>query len=749
MRKVANAPIHRAEELLRGLNPMQRMAVETTEGPVQIVAGAGSGKTRVLTHRVAYLLAEKRIHPWNILAITFTNKAAREMKERIVSLVGHHAEEIWISTFHSMCVRMLRRDIDRLGYSRNFSILDTSDQLTVIKQVLKEENLDPKKFEPRMILNKISQAKNHLRGPAELRRNAQTLNDEVVAQVYEKYQHKLRTNESLDFDDLLMVTVQLLKQEPEVKDYYQKKFQYIHVDEYQDTNHVQYVLVKLLAEQHRNICVVGDSDQSIYRFRGADISNILNFERDYPDAKLIKLEQNYRSTKKILQAANHLIAHNTERKPKDLWTENEDGAPIRLFEASSEHDEAYYVAETILKGKKEGLSYRDFAVLYRTNAQSRVIEDVMLKANIPYTVVGGIKFYERKEIKDILAYLRLIVNPNDDLSLQRIINVPKRGIGAATLEKIASYASSHGLSLFGALLEIEEIGLTKRAMGPLTHFVSMIRELHAMIEYLSAVEITEEILQRSGYREELKKEQTLEAASRIENIDEFITVAQEFENRNEDKSLVAFLTDLALISDIDALDEPAEEDKPSDAVALMTLHSAKGLEFPVVFLVGMEEGIFPHMRSLDDEVEMEEERRLAYVGITRAEKELHLTRARMRTIYGQTNMNLPSRFLSEVPEEFLEKVGEKEAATPFGSSAPYAGTAGYGATSMTMRSPLRSHGAEQADWTVGDKAEHKKWGIGTVVKVQGEGEDMELNIAFPAPVGVKKLLAKYAPIQKV
>ncbi|WP_089965672.1 DNA helicase PcrA [Lihuaxuella thermophila] len=730
-----NQPIYSSEQLLSGLNPMQRRAVETTEGPVQIVAGAGSGKTRVLTHRVAYLLAEKKIHPWNILAITFTNKAAREMKDRIVSLVGPVAEEIWISTFHSMCVRILRRDIDRIGYSRNFTILDTSDQLTVIKQVLKEENLDPKKFEPRSILNKISQAKNALQGPDQMKVHAKSFLDEVAAEVYEKYQHKLRTNESLDFDDLLMQTVVLFEQVPEVKEYYQRKFQYIHVDEYQDTNHVQYVLVKLLAGRHQNICVVGDSDQSIYRFRGADISNILNFERDYPQAKLIKLEQNYRSTKKILAAANHLIAHNTERKPKDLWTENEEGVPIQFFEAGSEHEEAYYVADTIVQGYRQGHRYRDYAVLYRTNAQSRVIEDVLLKANIPYTVVGGIKFYERKEIKDVLAYLRLIVNPHDDLSLQRIINVPKRGIGAATMDKIAAYAAKQGIPLFEALLEAEEVGLTKRVIGPLRDFVQLIQQMHAMAEYLSAVELTEEILARSGYREELKKENTLEAAGRLENIDEFISVAQEFEKRSEDKSLIAFLTDLALISDIDALDQPAE-DKPDDAVSLMTLHSAKGLEFPHVFLVGMEEGIFPHSRSLDDESEMEEERRLAYVGITRAEKCLHLSRARTRTLFGMTSSNLPSRFLSEIPDDLIEVAGRRKKESAVHDMMP-------------RRTVIRPVPNTELAWSVGDRAEHKKWGIGTVVQVQGEGEEVELNIAFPAPVGVKKLLARYAPIKKL
>ncbi|SFX18795.1 DNA helicase-2 / ATP-dependent DNA helicase PcrA [Thermoactinomyces sp. DSM 45891] len=720
--------------LLTGLNPTQKQAVETTEGPVQLIAGAGSGKTRVLTHRVAYLLAEKSIHPWNILAITFTNKAAREMKERIGKLVGSVAEDIWISTFHSMCVRILRRDIDRIGYSRNFTILDTSDQLTVLKQVLKEENLDPKKFEPRTILHKISSAKNALRTPAQMQLHASTFLDEVAGQIYEKYQHKLKTNESLDFDDLLMKAVELLSTVPEVREFYQRKFQYIHVDEYQDTNHVQYTLVKLLAEHHQNVCVVGDSDQSIYRFRGADISNILNFERDYPQATMIKLEQNYRSTQKILEAANVLIANNTERKPKNLWTDNDAGKPIIVMEAGNEHEEAYYVAEQILQGYREGVPYRDFAILYRTNAQSRVLEEVMLKANIPYQVVGGIKFYERKEIKDLLAYLRLVVNPDDDLSLTRVINVPKRGIGTATMEKIAQYASSQGVSLFRSILEAEQIGLTKRAITTLQEFASLIQQMHAMIEYLSAVELTEEILQRSGYREELKREKTIEAASRLENIDEFVSVAQEFEKRSEDKSLITFLSDLALVSDVDQLDENGmvDESTKGDQVGMMTLHSAKGLEFPHVFLVGMEEGIFPHSRSLDDESEMQEERRLAYVGITRAEKELHLTYARARSIYGRTSMNLPSRFLKELPADILERIGNQRGST----------------TTLVQRRPMGTKVQPVGTWVVGDKAEHQKWGTGTVVQVSGEGENMELNIAFPTPVGVKKLLAKFAPITK-
>ncbi|GGA53246.1 ATP-dependent DNA helicase PcrA [Kroppenstedtia guangzhouensis] len=718
--------------LLQGLNPDQRLAVETTEGPLLIVAGAGSGKTRVLTNRVAHLLSEKRIHPWNILAITFTNKAAREMKDRIHALAGAEAEEIWISTFHSMCVRILRRDIDRIGYNRNFTILDSSDQLTVMKQILKEKNLDPKQIPPRGLLHRISHGKNRLQTARDMKERAQSYMDELAAEIFETYQDKLRTNQSLDFDDLLTETVRLFRQVPEVLDFYRKKFQYIHVDEYQDTNHVQYVLIRLLAEHHRNLCVVGDSDQSIYRFRGADISNILHFERDYPDAQVIKLEQNYRSTQTILKAANSVISYNRERKPKDLWTENEAGEPVQLYEAENEHEEAYFVADTVVKERKNGKGYKSFAVLYRTNAQSRVLEEVLMKSNIPYRMVGGLKFYERKEIKDLLAYLRLVVNPDDDLSLRRVINVPKRGIGQATVDKIAAFADREGISMMQALLEVEGIGLSNRFLRPLEKFTGLIKELNAMMEYLSAGELTEEVLERTGYREELMKEETVEAASRLENIDEFLSVTREFEEKNEDKSLVAFLTDLALISDVDTLEE--DPDAPEDAVTLMTLHSAKGLEFPQVFLVGMEEGIFPHSRTLDDPEELEEERRLAYVGITRAEEKLYLTRAKMRMLFGQTHTNPPSLFLREIPRELVEPVGKPPAVLK---------------KPVLRRGPVRPVPDTETDWRVGDKVSHKKWGIGTVVKIQGEGQDLELNIAFPAPTGVKRLLAQFAPITKV
>ena len=708
-------PTQTGRELLAGLNPDQKKAVEMTEGPVLIVAGAGSGKTRVLTHRVAYLLSEKGVHPWNILAITFTNKAAREMKERITHLVGPEAEEIWISTFHAMCVRILRRDGERIGYSRNFTILDVPDQVTVIKQVLKELNLDAKQHDPRGYLHWISQAKNRLQTPPKMKEQAGSFREEIAAQIYDAYQKKLRANQSMDFDDLLLETIRLFRQVPEALDYYQRKFQYIHVDEYQDTNHAQYVLVNLLAAHHRNICVVGDSDQSIYAFRGADITNILDFERDYPDAEVIRLEQNYRSTQTILDAANGVITHNQRRKPKNLWTENGTGEPIRLFEAGNEHEEAFFVAETILQGVREGRDHGDYAVLYRTNAQSRVLEEVLLKSNIPYRVVGGIKFYERKEIKDLLAYLRLVVNPDDDLSLRRVINVPRRGIGEGTMEKIDRYAEEKGVSLYRALLEADRIGLAPRFLRPLQSFTTMIRDLHGMAEYLSARELTEEVLEKTGYREALEREGTLEAEGRLENIGEFLSVVQEFEQRSEDKSLVDFLTDLALLSDIDTLED---EGPDGDAVVLMTLHSAKGLEFPCVFLVGMEEGLFPHIRSLEDDDALEEERRLAYVGITRAEKELYLTRARLRSIFGQTVSHPPSRFLDEIPEHLVEPV---EPRPPAYFPSP------------SRRGPVRPVGGATADWKVGTRYAIPNGGWAPSSRWKGKGRTRNWMWPSPAP----------------
>lgn len=743
------------EQLLQGLNARQREAVQTTEGPLLIVAGAGSGKTRVLTQRIAYLL-HKKITPFNILAITFTNKAAREMQERVAQLAGSIADEIWISTFHSMCVRILRRNIDRLGYSRNFSILDTADQRAAVKECLKQLNIDPKKFDPGSILGTISGYKNELKTPQDVQKRTGHYYDDVVADVYEAYQALLRSNQALDFDDLIMLTVRLFQQVPEVLEYYQRKFQYIHVDEYQDTNRAQYMLVRMLAERHRNICVVGDGDQSIYRFRGADVSIFLSFEQDYPEARVIKLEQNYRSTKRILHAANEVIKYNKSRKEKQLWTENEEGQKIHYYHGQNEHDEAYYVTETIREAVDRGRQYKDFAVLYRTNAQSRVIEEVFVKANIPYQMVGGTKFYDRKEIKDMLAYLRLIANPDDDLSFRRVVNVPKRGIGQTTVDKLGLYALEKGLSMYAALAEADFIGLQKRAVNQLLQFRGLVEQWRKQADDLSVMELAEDILERSGYRTALTKENTLESKSRLENLEEFLSVALEFdkqfEKQNEDNSLQTFLDELALVSDIDQVGEDENH------VLLMTLHAAKGLEFPCIFLIGMEEGLFPHARSMLDETEMEEERRLAYVGMTRAREALYLTNARMRTIFGQTNMNPASRFIQEIPEDLLETVGdtaddgvssfERQTTAARGHAPSFSQRGGTFQARRTVSESRANHQVLQTDWQVGDKAKHKKWGEGTVVSLNGEGDDLELTIAFPQPTGLKRLLARFAPIEK-
>ncbi|MCM3727117.1 DNA helicase PcrA [Neobacillus cucumis] len=755
------------DKLLNGLNPEQQSAVKATDGPLLLMAGAGSGKTRVLTHRIAYLIVEKRVNPYNILAITFTNKAAREMKERIAKMMGGAAEEIWISTFHSMCVRILRRDIDRMGFNRNFTILDTTDQQSVIKGILKNKNLDPKKNDPRAILGSISSAKNELIGPEEYEKTAGGYFEQTVSEVYKDYQKQLRKNQALDFDDLIMMTIQLFQRVPEVLEYYQRKFQYIHVDEYQDTNRAQYMLVKMLASRFRNLCVVGDSDQSIYRWRGADIANILSFEKDYPNATVILLEQNYRSTKRILLAANKVIENNLNRKKKNLWTENPEGNKLVYYRADSEQGEAQFVAgkiKEITRDKNYQLS--DIAILYRTNAQSRVMEEVLLKSNIDYSIVGGIKFYDRKEIKDMLAYLRLISNPDDDISLRRVINVPKRGIGSSSVDKIADFAAMHDISLYQALESVELLGLSPKITKAAAQFRDLIRNYTNMQEFLSVTELVEEVLDKSGYREMLKAEKSIEAQSRLENLEELLSVTKNFEDSSDDKTLVAFLTDLALVADIDSLDEDGEK---VDSITLMTLHSAKGLEFPVVFLIGMEEGVFPHSRSLMEEAEMEEERRLAYVGITRAEQTLFLTNAQMRTLYGRTSMNPASRFISEIPEDLIDGVVPEQrtgssfssGGRSFGSSGTSFGSSGtsFGSPRSTFTTPTAprkpvmrpvssASGGEDIGWKVGDKAEHGKWGTGTVVSVKGQGEGIELDIAFPSPVGIKRLLAKFAPITK-
>ncbi|KEQ25339.1 DNA helicase PcrA [Paenibacillus tyrfis] len=757
---------------IQKLNPQQRRAVETTDGPLLIMAGAGSGKTRVLTHRIAYLIATRKAAPWSILAITFTNKAAREMQERVSALVGPQGGDIWVSTFHSMCVRILRRDISRIGFTSNFTILDSGDQLSVIKNCMKEMNIDSKKFEPKAVQAAISNAKNELLTPEKFERKIGDYFDGIVAKVYSSYQRKLKANNSLDFDDLIMTTIELFQQVPEVLDFYQNKFQYLHVDEYQDTNRAQYMLCRMLADKYKRICVVGDSDQSIYRWRGADISNILDFEKDYPNATTILLEQNYRSTSNILNAANKVIGNNTGRKPKNLWTDKGDGQRIRLYQADSEHEEGYFITGEIRKNVDKGRRFSEHAILYRTNAQSRVVEEILIKSDIPYQIVGGIKFYDRKEIKDILAYLRLISNPDDDISFARIVNVPKRGIGDTTVERLGAAAGQFGVSMFAMLENVDSMEIGAKARNALADFRDMIENLYRMVDYLSVTELTEKMLEMSGYREELKRENTIESQARLENIDEFLSVTMDFEKRNEDKSLVSFLTDLALIADIDSMNQDPEAGK--QGVVLMTMHSAKGLEFPVVFIMGLEEGVFPHSRALMDNEELEEERRLAYVGITRAEEELFLTCARMRTLFGRTTANAPSRFLQELPQELLETVrasggfGRGGAATPawaggerrFGSAGGFGGApAQAGRTPVSFRSgPSAAAGgtapkaaapaAQATDFAMGDKVSHGKWGTGVVVAIKGSGDDTELQIAFPAPVGVKRLLAKFAPITK-
>ncbi|MFC4401677.1 DNA helicase PcrA [Gracilibacillus xinjiangensis] len=737
-------------DLLKGLNSEQQEAVRHTEGPLLIMAGAGSGKTRVLTHRIAYLLDEKEVSPRSILAITFTNKAAREMKDRISNLVGPSGNDMWVSTFHSMCVRILRRDIDRIGYSRNFTILDSGDQLTVIKNIVKEKNLDPKKFEPRAFLGAISSAKNELTTPEKFAETVGDFYSRQVSEVYTEYQKRLRKNQALDFDDLIMQTIHLFQRVPEVLEYYQRRFQYIHVDEYQDTNHAQYSLVKQLASRFQNLCVVGDSDQSIYAWRGADITNILSFEKDYPNARVVFLEQNYRSTKSILDAANKVIGNNSGRKPKNLWTENKEGNKIHYYQADTEREEGLFVADRISKLVREDkYKHRDIAILYRTNAQSRAIEETFMKSNIPYQMVGGTKFYDRKEIKDLLAYLRLIVNPEDDISFARVVNEPKRGIGKTSLDKLTAYAAANDISLYTAVQEVDFVGVSAKAAKALMDFGQMIQNWEKQQEFLTATDMVEQVIEKTGYEEMLINERSIEAQTRLENIEEFKTVTKHFEETTEDKTLVNFLTDLALISDIDRMDEDPQAD---DKVTMMTLHAAKGLEFPVVFLIGMEENVFPHSRSMMDEEEMQEERRLAYVGITRAEELLHVSHAKMRTLFGRTNMNPVSRFINEIPPELIEgkeeveqslfnrtKVDIHEQDLPFG---------------QPKRKPKRTvvqqktTGGEKEVWNVGDKANHNKWGQGTVVKVSGEGEAMELDIAFPAPTGIKRLLAKFAPITK-
>ncbi|EGP5069360.1 DNA helicase PcrA [Enterococcus faecium] len=738
-------------ELLNGMNPRQKEAVLHTDGPLLLMAGAGSGKTRVLTHRIAYLIEEKEVNPWNILAITFTNKAAKEMKERVNAILASGGEDVWVSTFHSMCVRILRRDVDFIGYNRNFTIIDSSEQLTLMKRILKELNIDPKKYDPRSILGTISQAKNSLQTPQDFAKMQGSYYEEIVAKCYAAYQKELQYNQCMDFDDLIMNTIRLFEEHPDSLTYYQNKFHYIHVDEYQDTNHAQYTLVNLLAGRFRNLCVVGDADQSIYGWRGADMQNILDFEKDYPDAAVILLEQNYRSTKNILSAANQVIENNSNRKPKNLWTENKEGNKITYYRADNERDETRFIVDRMQEEiRSNHRNYGDFAILYRTNAQSRVMEETLLKANIPYKMVGGHKFYDRKEIKDILAYLNVLANPQDSISFERIVNSPKRGIGPGSIEKLRSFASLHEWPLLEAAQNVELANIGGKAGQQLGSFGEMIQEVTQMIPYLTVTELTKEVLDRSGYLEDLKIQNTLEAQARIENLEEFLTVTQEFdkqfEQQNEEdadvpeEKLTVFLNDLALVSDIDNLEEDASQ------VTLMTLHAAKGLEFPVVFLIGLEEGVFPLSRALMEESELEEERRLAYVGITRAEEALYLTNAFSRTLYGRTQYNRPSRFVEEIDQELLEIEGMRPTPkkTPvFAKKTAYS----YKQPETAVVSSKSATGGEKNSWKPGDKVKHKKWGLGTVVRVSGTSKDLELDVAFPSQ-GVKRLLAAFAPIEK-
>lgn len=809
----------RALDILQGLNQEQREAAAHMQGPLLIMAGAGSGKTKVLTCRIANLLAHG-VPPWAILAITFTNKAAAEMRDRVDAMIGSQAKDVWLSTFHSFCARFLRREIERLGiYKSNFVIYDTADAKTVIKNCLKEMNLDEKQYPPGSVQAAISSAKNLMQSPKEMAQQSTNFHESKVAELYALYNKKLRANNALDFDDLLLVSVLLLEQDQEVRERYQHRFQYILVDEYQDTNGAQYQLVRLLAAGHQNLCVVGDADQSIYGWRGADISNILNFEADFPSVRTIKLEQNYRSTKMILGAANAVIENNQNRKPKNLWTENVEGARLTYYEAMDERDEARFIADTVAaEVDASNRVYGDIAILYRTNAQSRVLEEAMMTAGIPYTMVGGLKFYDRMEIKDILAYLRVIYNPDDAVSLLRIVNMPKRGIGNTTIAKIAAYAAENGLTLFDVISSpdaLSEIKVSTRARNQLDAFTALMYNFIGRMGTSSVSSLVSNVMDETGYIAELEAQDTPEAKTRIENLQEFVGVAKEFERAEENPTLEDFLGQVALVSDIDTAD--MEEDR----VTLMTLHAAKGLEFPVVFMAGLEEGIFPHTRTLLSPAEIEEERRACYVGITRAEEKLYISRARYRMLYGKGNAYPPSRFLSEIPPVCMEQAqsvnffsndasdierplrfsqscgnrasarstpqiryteerpanGDRRLTSPQSalaalqeiqarqqansrSTAPSterafslpvgaaASPASGGLRPRTVFASIKPDAAAIVRWNVGDKARHGKWGIGTVVEVRGKGEEIELRIAFP-DVGIKALMQKYAPIQKV
>lgn len=736
-----------------GLNPQQAEAVINTEGPMLIMAGAGSGKTKVLTCRVANLL-QKGVRPYRILAITFTNKAAAEMRERVNNMSGPDAKDVWLFTFHAFCARFLRMEIDKLpGYGGNFAIYDTADSQNLIKQILKEMNLDDKRFQPSGILSRISNAKNALQDAAAFARQAGDFYEQKVADIYSRYEQKLQLNNALDFDDLLMLSIKLLQENKEVREKYQDRFDYLLVDEYQDTNHAQYLLTKFLAAKHRNICVVGDADQSIYGWRGADIQNILDFEKDYPDAKVIKLEQNYRSTQIILDAANAVIENNTGRKPKNLWTENKSGADIIYFQAVDERDEARFVIEQLQNLQRtENKKLGDMAILYRTNTQSRIFEEMLIKSGISYNMVGGLKFYERKEIKDIIAYLRVIFNPADSLSLLRIINVPKRGIGDASLAKIQAYAAANNVSLFEAVSNAAAIdGLSSRFVSKLDDLAGIIFELMNLASEAPVEDLIDRVLHDTGYLEELENERTPQAQSRIDNLHELISVAQEFAASEEENNLENFLAHVALVSDID------DTELGEDAITLMTLHSSKGLEFPVVFLVGMEEGLFPHARTLMDETEIEEERRLCYVGITRAKEKLFLSSTKMRTIYGNTVTYPPSRFLQEIPARLVKTIKRQERFSALEnfkqvsekySARPQKPASTFNPHSFMPQKPAAAAGGTGTRFNTGDRVSHSKWGEGMVVSVKDSPDGQEVKVAF-AGAGVRSLLTKYAVLKKL
>ena len=725
--------------LLTGLNKEQQQAVQHTEGPLLILAGAGSGKTKVLTVRIAHLLAQG-VNPYEILAITFTNKAAKEMKSRVEGLVGDVANRIWLSTFHSFCAKFLRFELDNfLGYNSNFTIYDTSDSQAVIKAALKALNLDDKYYPVGAMIAAISDAKNKLLFASDFRKQARDFYQQKVADVYEYYERELRKNNALDFDDLLLVAVKLLQSNEAVLDKYSKRFRYVMIDEYQDTNHAQYLLAKLLASHWKNIAVVGDADQSIYAWRGADIQNILDFEKDYPNCTSIKLEQNYRSTKIILDAANAVIENNEGRPKKNLWTDKTEGAKIQHFTAQSEHEEAAFIGDTIAKKHDiHGVPYGDMAILYRTNAQSRVLEEALIKRALPYIMVGGTKFYDRKEIKDVLAYLRVLYNPFDDLSLLRIINVPKRSIGATTVAKLQDYARANGTSLFMTLTQLHLVDSIKgKTKEKLEEFGILIFTLVAEMEDRTVLDILESILDRTGYLAQLEESTDPQDQARAENIGELLSVAKDFQDTNPSGTVEDFLEQVALVNDVDSFEQ--EESK----VTLMTLHAAKGLEFPIVFLGGLEEGLFPHSRTLMNPEEIEEERRLAYVGITRAEKELYISNATTRTVFGRTSSYLPSRFIDEIPEELVDGLrAKRKVPDDIKRHVPQH----MSVTSRPVAKPIVRNEVI-ADWKIGDTAIHSKWGNGKVINVAGEGAGMKLTIEFPTQ-GVRVVMAKFAPVKK-